>query len=589
MNRTAYLFVGLGLMVLAACKTDPQTQNTADFKRTSDTVVIRQEVEPDRMNPLLTTRAYSRAVFDNLGLYLEYFDGNTLTYQPQLLVRAPRRTTITEGPYAGGLALDMVIHPEAVWDDGSPVTGHDVAFTFKAAINPLIEGAIAYRTAFNIIKEVSVDEDDPKKFRVVAYPQTIIAQEIITNATTILPRYAYDPEGYLDDYTIQDLAELDPESAADEAPLVAFADYFNAPETSSDPERITGCGPYELIEWAQGERLVLRKKDNWWGDALTDSHPQLEARPEALVFVPINSPATAIQALRSEEIDVTRAIPPNEYVDLLEDEYVTARYNLYAEPSMTYYFISVNATDPLLSEKAVRQAIAHTVNVQEIIDNIYAGMGTRIASPVYKDLPYYNEDLEPIPFNIDRARTLLAEAGWEDTNDNGIVDKVINGERQELSIQYNFTASSETSQNIALLLQDNARQAGIDIQPNGVEGREGIMKMITRDYQMASAGSTYTGVWHPRQSWHTEGDNRTGFGNAETDAMIDEITETLDTTKRYEMYRELQEIIYDEMVNIYLFMRQEPMAVHKRFEMDPTIVFPGYIPRTFALKEDLQE
>lgn len=588
MNRLPFLsLVLLTLLALASCRTEPK-EATVNFKRTSDTVVVRQEVEPDRINPILSTSSYSRAVFERVGSLLEEIDPYTLDYMPLLITDEPEMTAVQDGPYAGGVAYDMEIRPEAVWDNGTPVTGQDVAFTYKAALNPLVQAPV-YRAYVSVIKDVQIDESNPKKFRVIAFPQNIISRGIITNTITILPKYKYDAEGLLDDYTIAELGDrANDERLKTEEDLIAFAEYFNAPETSTSPDRIAGCGPYKLVEWQQGERLILDKKDDWWGDALTKTNPQLAAHPEAIVYVPIESPATAMQALRAEEVDVMRSIPANEFVELKDDPFVAERYNLYTPPSMTYYFISVNSTDPLLADKKVRQAIAHTVNVQEVIDNLYAGMGDRIASPVYKEFEYYNNELQPVPFDIERARKLLSEAGWEDTNDNGIVDKELEGERRELSLEYNFTASSETSRNIALLLQDNAAQAGIEIQPNGVEPREGFRLMNALDYQLASAGSTSTLDWYPKQSWHTQGNNRTGFGNAETDALIDEITTTLDTKKRYEMYRELQEIIYDEMVNIFLFIPRERMAVHKRFEMEPFELAPGFNPQYFDLKESLQ-
>jgi peptide/nickel transport system substrate-binding protein len=588
MTRSTLVLLWLGLMVLAACKTDPGANaDSVPYKRTSDTVIVRMEAEPDRLTPMLTISSYANRVNQQAFFTLENVDGKTLEYESLLLNGEPKITEIEEGEYAGGVAFDLEIHPEAVWDNGTPVTGNDYAFSLKTIFNPLVGGSASiYRIYFSNIKEVEVDPENPKQFRVVFYPKNIQARDIVTGEVRLLPEYHYDPDGLMANFTLKDL--LDPsnqDQLKENADILAFADFLNAPTTSTDPVNISGCGPYEIKEWVAGERIILQKKADWWGDPLTESYPQLRAFPNAIVYTFIPNPTTALQALRAEEIDALRAIDPQEFVSIKDDPSLTELYNFHSPPSMSYYFVSVNSNNPKLADKKVRQALAHAIDVQEIIDNLYAGMGDRIVSPVYRDLDYYNDQLEPVPFDLEKAGTLLAEAGWEDSNDNGTVDKMINGELTELSLEYNYVASSDVSQNIALLIQDNAQKVGIDIQPNGLEARMTIQKLRTKDYEVGSAASTVAAIWNPKQSWHTEGDNRTGFGNAETDALIDEIIVTFDEEARRKMYMKLQETIYDESVQIFLFAPQERIAIHKRFDTETMISIPGFNPRFFELIE----
>ena len=592
MTRSTLVLLWLGLMVLAACKTDPgANSDSVPYKRTSDTVIVRMEAEPDVLTPMLTLSSYSNRINQQAFFTLETLEGNSLEYQSLLLASEPEVTEIDEGDFAGGVAYDLEIHSEAVWDNGTPVTGNDYAFSLKAILNPLVSSrsAVLYRSFFTSVKAVEVDTENPKKFRVIFAPKDIQARDIVTGEIRLLPEYHYDPDGHMKDFTISDLLDPDKQDALKEnEAIMAFADFLNAPTTSTDPANISGCGPYTVEEWTAGERIILRKKDDWWGDALAEEYPQLRAYPETIIYSFISNPTTALQALRAEEIDALRAIDPQEFVSIKDDPALNEIYNFHSPASMTYYFISVNSNIPKLADKKVRQAISYAVDVQEIIDNLYAGMGDRIASPVYRKQNYYNSDLEPVPFDLEKASTLLAEAGWEDTNDNGIVDKMIDGELTELSIQYNFVSQSETSRNIALLVQDNARKIGIDIQPNGLEARMTMQKLRTKDYELASAASSVTAIWNPKQSWHTEGDNRTGFGNAETDALIDEIIVTFDDDARREMYMKLQEIIYDESVQIFLFAPQERIAIHKRFDAETMITNPGFNPRFFELTDELQ-
>ena len=586
MSWKSIILTGTALLFLAACQTDSTVTNEAiTYKRTSDTVIVRMESEPDRLTPLMTTSSYARRVFRQSFFPLEGYDFKTKQYESLLLSKPPQITDITDGPFAGGVAYTLELHPEAVWDNGTPVTGNDYLFTLKAVFNPLVTArAPLYRAFFSRIKAVEIDEENPKKFTVIVGIKDIINREIVTGEIPILPEYHYDANGLMRGFSLESLQDPDQlEQLKTDPKIIAFADFFNAPTTSSVPENIVGCGPYSLTEWVPGERITMVKKENWWGDALAGQFPQLQAYPQSLIFVPIPNPATALQALRAEEIDVMRNINAQTFQELRDENSIGETFNLYTPRIMSYFFDSVNIIVSKLSDKRVRQALAHAINTKEIIDNLYSGMGDQIASPVYRELPYYNDNLSPVAFDLDRARTLLVEAGWKDTNDNGVVDNMINGELTDLSLRYNYVSSSETSKNIALLIQDNAQRVGIEIIPNPVEPRMSIQLLVAKDYELGSAGSTVTATWNPKQSWHSSGDNRTGFGNAKTDALIDKIAVTLDEEERFDMYRELQEIIYDEMVQIFLFAPKERLAIHKRFAAETTVEVPGYNPRFFQL------
>lgn len=97
--------------------------------------------------------------------------------------------------------------------------------------------------------------------------------------------------------------------------------------------------------------------------------------------------------------------------------------------------------------------------------------------------------------------------------------------------------------------------------------------MKRKDYEMSD----------PKQNWHTEGDNRMCFGDARSDEIIDEIRVTFDTEKRNELYKELQAIIYEEQPLIFLFILNNLMITHKRFDMETTGITPGYKPNSFKL------
>jgi peptide/nickel transport system substrate-binding protein len=566
------------VLSLFSCKREP----AVDFKRTDNSVIMRLEADPDRLNPVLSTTAYARAIYEQVFSYLVIQDPVTLEFIPQLAAALPERSETPEGL----IAYTYEIRKEAEWDNGTPVTANDYIFTLKAALNPRVP-AQRIRPYLAFIKNITVDPSNPKRF--TAYTEKyILSEEAIGSALPVLPEYQYDPEGLLRNISITQF--LDPEGIAalaeSDERLTKFAEIFGSEKLSREPSGVIGSGPYRLDSWETGQRLVLTKKDKWWGSKLAKNAPALEAFPDQLVFKVITDNVAALNALKAEEIDAVSTIDPKDFLELQQTPLVNERYNLHAPLALISYFIYVNTTNPKLADKKVRQALAHTVNPDEIIENVFYGFGQRIIGPAHPSVPYYNKDLALIPYNIEKAKALLAEAGWSDSDNNGFVDKEIDGKREELKLTYLMSAGNERSKNIALLLQDNAKKAGINLELIAKETTAVFDDLKKRNYDLGGGGRSLPNtLWDPRQNWHTEGDNRTGFGTPETDALIDEIRVTIDPAVRTPKYRKLQSIIYDEQPEIYLLAPQDRIAVHKRFEVEITSIYPGYNLNRMRLKK----
>ncbi|MCB0562695.1 MAG: hypothetical protein KDD09_27275, partial [Phaeodactylibacter sp.] len=174
-----------------------------------------------------------------------------------------------------------------------------------------------------------------------------------------------------------------------------------------------------------------------------------------LTFVIIPNEETAVAALRAEEIDVLSDIGPENFEDLKNTEYTAERYQFASPPILGHYFLYLNNNQPQLADKRVRRALAHLVNVDDILNTYYLGYGQRHAVPVLPDAKYFDDQLKPVAFDVEKAKTLLSEAGWTDSDGNGILDKEVNGERLEMKISYLYPSNSERAENIGLLIKDD--------------------------------------------------------------------------------------------------------------------------------------
>ena len=580
MKTIAYptLLLACFALALFSCKREP----AVDFKRTENKVIIRLDADADRLNPLLSTYAYARVVYEQLYSFLVVQDPVSSELIPQLAASLPERSETPEGL----IAYTYEIRKEAMWDDGSPITANDYLFTLKAALNPKVP-AQRLRPYLAFIKGVQVDPANPRRFTVLS-EKYILAEEAIGSALPVMQESHYDKEGLLGQIPVEQF--LNPEAIAalaeSDPRLGRFAEQFGAENFSREAGGVSGSGPYRLELWETGQRIVISKKENWWGAKLGKSAPALVAYPEEITYKIIPDAAAAINSLKSEEIDAISALDPKEFQDLQNTPLVSERYNLHSPPALINYFIYVNTTNPKLSDKRVRQALAHAVNTDEIIENVFYGFGQAVNGPVHPSAPYYNKDLKPIAFDIEKAKALLAEAGWADSDNNGFVDKEINGERVEMKLTYLMSAGREISRNVGLLIQDNAKKAGFNIELVAQEPGVILEAFKKGSYELGAGGrSASNTLWDAKQNWHTQGDNRTGFGTPESDALIDEIRVTLDAEERTRKYKRLQELIYDEQAEIYLLVPQERIAVHKRFDAEISSVYPGYSANSLNLKK----
>jgi ABC-type transport system substrate-binding protein len=589
MNVKPILPILLLTLLLAAfsCKTDNTGAGLA-LDHPTDEAHLQIDAEPDRLNPLLTTSNYSNTILGCMMPRLLEVSPRTMEMVPQLAKSRAEIQILREGPYAGGVSYTFEIRPEAVWDNGQAVTAEDFIFAMKAAFNPKVPAA-PYRVYLSFIEAIEIDPDNPKRFTVFTNRPSIIGEEVIGNAVPLLPAYHYDPDGLMADIPLADLMDQEKAKvlAEENENLQAFADLFSSPRYNREPEGITGCGAYRLVSWKTGQRLTLERKDDWWADQVEGDAEMLQAYPQRLVFRPIADPNTGVAALKDGQLDVYPNVPPKQFEELKETDFVQEAFEFHTPSSLVHTFIYVNTRSEKLSNKKVRKALAYAVNVEEIINTAFNGLGVPSTGPVHPTFSYYNKAVKPVPYDPEKARELLQEAGWSDSNNNGIVDKEIDGQLTELSLSYNYTAGRDLSQSIALMLQQSAKRAGIAIKLDPQEHTVNMDNLKRREFELVGGAKSIQPIpWQPKQDFHSEGDDRTGFASPATDEMIDRIQTTLDAEKRQEMYRELQDILHEEMPIVPLIVPQGRLVIHERFETPVTPIFPGYAPPLLKIKAE---
>ncbi|MCC6571944.1 MAG: ABC transporter substrate-binding protein, partial [Chitinophagales bacterium] len=338
--------------------------------------------------------------------------------------------------------------------------------------------------------------------------------------------------------------------------------------------------------------LILEKKANWWGDKLEKENQYFQAYPKRLVFETINDFNTALTALVDEKLDFIYVTPVKEYVELDNSKKFKENF-VKSEPQMlAYQAIGINTKDKILSDAKVRQALCYLTNVDQIIEKVLYGKGTRTVGsilPMKKDA--YNTDIKPYAYDVEKAKALLAEAGWADTDGDGLLDKVIDGKKTKFEISYSYNSGNPLRETVGLLIQNSYKQAGIKVEVKALDWALYLDELKKHNCQLYYQGW----VKQPRpddekQIFHTSsangGSNYMSFGNAQTDALIEQIRTELDETKRNELYKQWQVIQHEEVPYIFLYVQNFRNCVHKRFEnIGAGPVYPGVWFAGFKVKE----
>ena len=202
---------------------------------------------------------------------------------------------------------------------------------------------------------------------------------------------------------------------------------------------------------------------------------------------------------------------------------------------------------------------------------INKGKNKRMVGPVSMLKKDFNQDLQPIPYDVEAGRKMLQEAGWMDSDGDRILDKKIDGVKTKFEFTLNYMTNTPDWKDYATMLSESYAKAGIKVNLNPLDFSIFVANAKKHDFDMMVAvwgavalPEDFTQLWHT-SSWTSEGSNYPGFGNAASDALIDSIKVTLDEPRRTEMVKRFQKIVYDEQPMIFLFSSLRRNVIHKRF------------------------
>jgi peptide/nickel transport system substrate-binding protein len=562
MNNLHSKIIGTAvLLFLFSCGEKSKKENT-DYGEFS--VKLRMNPEPAGLNSLTVNDQNKTIILSYIAYPPLGIDMKKLDWTPILAKEMP----VTENLPGGKQKVTLEIREEATWDNGSPILAEDVAFSLKLAKLPLINQQYI-RGYYRDIEHLQIDPKKPRRYSVI-FAAPYMLSSTIAGDMTIFPRYIYDSLGVLNNLTIKRLYDEGDNFKADSS-LIAFAEQFSSEKFSR--ETIVGCGPYALESWEPGQRIVLQRKKNWWGDRVQEKTHYFQAYPTRLIFEFIKDETAAVTALKSGDLDFMYSIDPMIFTqDLPKSEKFTSSFNTFTPNQLGYESIGINTKREPLDDPEVRYALSHLADVERMISSAYYGLGNTITTYIPGSMDgWKNPDLDWIEFNPEIAQKILNAAGWTDSDENGVLDKIIKGKKRELTLELLYNTGNPRREKIALIYAEELNKNGIKTELRMLEIPALVERLKTHDFDFYVGGFIQSVVESdPYQLWHTEsargGTNFTSFGNAESDSLINAYRLESDVKKRQNMSMVLQGMIYENRPVIFLCTGKERMAVKKNLE-----------------------
>lgn len=427
---------------------------------------------------------------------------------------------------------NFIVHIDenATWSDGTPVTAYDVEYTFLRLASRSVNNVTLMLYAFEGVGEDGFIDDDADS---VAGVQVLDDKTIqftskspmaLTTFQNTYARYLHTlPKHILEQYTAEELLTLD---------------WFNHPDVVD--------GPYILTDYDANHYISYEANEIYWKGA-----PKIEK-----LNIKILDGSQIYAGLQSGEIDITHhtltAIPQEDYESIEALDNVSV---VYGTP-ITNQSVFIQ-TENLPDEK-VRQALVYAIDRQQILEQLMKGHGEIVDGFLSSASPFYNDSIEPMAYNPEKAKELLAEADWDSSR----------------KLTFYVNSGDTTFVNAAQVMVAQWAAAGITVEVKTVDLANLMTVAGTKDYDLMAVQYTYAPVDpYPDITWLLGGSGSwTGYSNEKIHTALEETQLTSDLSEIKSLYKTVNEIVQTDVPMFSAYIISAQGAVNNRLSgAEPTV------------------
>lgn len=540
--RLCFILTLLGL--LTACSSEPNTQSSRASNNTidnspafGDRLITASIGDASTLIPMIAGDSASHEIAGWLYQPLLKFDEN-LNIAGQLA----QSWDISDD----GLSISFHLRPDITWSDGQPFTSEDCAFTLALIQNEHTQSA--YKSDYAKV----ISFETPDKYTFIVHYNEVYSPALSTWAgLAIMPKHIFEHEDIMN------------------------TDLARHPKAT--------LGAYVLKDWQAQQSITLQANPNYYDGKVWIAERMTRIIPDS---------ATQFLELTAGNID-EMGLTPIQYSRLFDSKPILkAHYDRYQYLQPVYTYLGFNLKRPLFQDQRVREAIAYAIDRQELIDGVLLGSGEAIASPYKPGTSWVNKSLKPRPFDPSKAKRLLADAGWIDSDHNGYLDKA------GKALSFNIITNNGNKQraDTAMIIQQRLKQIGIKVNIRVIEWSAFIENFINkRQFDAVILGWSLTpepdqyNIWHSSQTGPRQF-NFLSYNNAKVDKALVEATRTFDQKQRKQWYDIMQQEIYNDVPMVFLYAPYSLPAVHKRIKgIKPAPAGIGYNSEFWYVPQALQK
>ena len=414
--------------------------------------------------------------------------------------------------------ITFKLRPNLKWADGKPLTSADVLFTWQLVINDKTQSP--YASDYQLVKKA--EAPDAQTFS-VTYDQAYAPAVDSWSGLQILPKHLLEGKNL---------------------------------HTTAFARHPVGSHYYKLDSWVTGENLKLSRNANAVLGQANINHLVTRIIPDSSAQF-LELMADNIDSMGLDPIKFSRIIPARPELQ--------QKLALYKELGNSYTYLGFNLKHKPFDDKRVRPAINYAIDKQEIIDGVLLGLGEPVASPYKPGTRWSNPNLKPYPYNKAKAISLLKEAGFADTNGDGILER--NGKAFSFEI---ITNQNKEREKTAVLVQRRLKDVGIDVKIRSIEWASFISRFIkTGDFDAVLLGwglgldPDQYNIWHSSQQKSGQF-NFIGYNNPTVDHLLEAGRLELNPDKRMKIYHEFSKVLLEDSPIVYLSAGYGLMAINKR-------------------------
>lgn len=293
-----------------------------------------------------------------------------------------------------------------------------------------------------------------------------------------------------------------------------------------------GSGPFKFVDYKRGDHLTLTRNDAFWhADAAGGALPYLDR----LLVRPITDETQRLESLRTGEIDFADGVPQKDVAAMKRDPTLT-----YSQiPALSYFGFYLNCAQSPFSDIRVRQALAWSIDRQQIVDTVFFKIPTVSNGPIAPPQFPYDPNFKPYARDISRAKALLAEAG-----------------QPSVSFTMLVQAGTPVSEQFAEVLQDQMKDAGFALTIKELDLPTIVTALTKQSFQAALVG--WSGRLDPDGNTYTQfhtggGNNYSQYSNPRMDTMLEAARQSFDQNQRKSLYQQVNDLAADEAPYVFVY------------------------------------